>query len=75
VLHAKKPTAQTGTFGFCRNARPTLQNQKSLFFANARTETTKLTDRKERHRVNGDKQTETKKGTKQSLFKSKAEQD
>lgn len=34
----KKPTAQTGTFGFCRHAKPTLKNQKSLFFANARTE-------------------------------------
>jgi hypothetical protein len=34
----KKPTAQTGTFGFCQNAKPTLKNQKSLFFANARTE-------------------------------------
>jgi hypothetical protein len=34
----KKPTAQTGTFGFCRHTKPTLKNQKSLFFANARTE-------------------------------------
>jgi len=28
----KKPTAQTGTFGFCRHAKPTLKNQKSLLF-------------------------------------------
>jgi len=28
----KKPTAQIGTFGFCLHAKPTLKNQKSLFF-------------------------------------------
>jgi len=31
VRHTKKANAQTGTFGFCRHAKPTLKNQKSLF--------------------------------------------
>jgi len=37
--HTKKADAQTGTFGFCRHAMPTLKNQKkTLFFASTRTE-------------------------------------
>ena len=38
----KKPTAQTGTFGFCRHAKPTLKNQKSLFLCQRLTKTVQL---------------------------------
>jgi hypothetical protein len=33
----KKPTAQNGTFGFCRHTSQRSKNQKSHFFANALT--------------------------------------
>lgn len=32
----KRASRTLGTFGFCRNAKPTLKNQKSLILANAR---------------------------------------
>jgi len=47
VLHAEKAHAQTGTFGFYRPTSQNAKNQKSLFFANARTEKMKFeTDKK-----------------------------
>jgi hypothetical protein len=39
VQHAEKANAQIGTFGFCRHAKPTLKNQKSLNFCQRSTET------------------------------------
>ncbi len=32
VRHTKKANAQSSTFGFCRHAKSTLKNQKSLPF-------------------------------------------
>jgi|GEM_PF-5260217 len=33
--HAKKPTAQTGTFGFCQHSMPKHKKPKEQFLTNA----------------------------------------
>jgi len=38
----KKPTVQTGTFGFGRPTSQTLKTKRAYFFANARTEKMKF---------------------------------
>ena len=79
VRQLKKSPRTNGTFGFCRHTKPTLKKPKEPFFCQRSDRITCkksiLTDRKERNRVNGDKQTETKKGTQQSLPESKTQQD
>ncbi|ERM81111.1 hypothetical protein P872_20830 [Rhodonellum psychrophilum GCM71 = DSM 17998] len=35
VPHFRKPTEYSGTFGFCRQAKPKIKNQKNLNFTNS----------------------------------------
>jgi hypothetical protein len=74
------PIAQNGTFGFARHKSQRFAKPKEPFFlpkhqhrSDIKTYLNRL--KKEYKTVDGIKRTETAKGTKQSFFKNKAEQD